>query len=152
AVTAGRLRLRSGRVSLAFYNGVSLAVEGPADLDLLAADRVFCRQGKLRTRVPPGAEGFTVLTPRGEVVDLGAKLGLNQEPDGAARLMVFEGQVAVSVVGEGGQSRGGALVENRRAVEVDPGAARIREVVSRPEEYTAAPARWPTALPLDPAY
>ena len=33
-VTAGRLRLRAGRLTLAFYNGVLLTLEGPADLEL----------------------------------------------------------------------------------------------------------------------
>jgi hypothetical protein len=124
-VTSGRLRLLGGRASLAFYNGVSLAIEGPADVDLLAVDRVFCRQGKLRTRVPPGAEGFTVLLPGAEVVDLGAELGLNQGPDGPARLMVFGGQAAASVLGKDGQTQRGALLEHRRSVALEAQAGVI---------------------------
>src|SRR5262249_47853778 len=54
-VTSGRLRLASGRLTLAFFSGVALTVEGPADLELRAADRVFCHYGKLRARVPRGA-------------------------------------------------------------------------------------------------
>ena len=69
-VTAGRIRFQEGRLTLAFFSGVSLTVEGPADLELLAGDRVFCHYGKLRARVPHGAEGFTVRTAGYEVVDL----------------------------------------------------------------------------------
>src|SRR5262249_19823777 len=36
-VRSGRLRLREGRLTLAFFSGASLTVEGPADLELLAA-------------------------------------------------------------------------------------------------------------------
>src|SRR5262245_11380106 len=84
-VTSGRLRLRSGRLTLAFFNGVELTVEGPADLELRAADRVFCHRGKLRARVPHGAEGFTVLTAGYEVVDMGTEFALNLEPGGKCR-------------------------------------------------------------------
>ncbi len=59
-VPAGRLRFRSGRVTLAFLNGILLTLEGPADLDVKSIDRVFCHQGKLRAQVPEGAEGFMV--------------------------------------------------------------------------------------------
>ena len=46
--------------ALAFFSGVVLTVEGPAELQLLSAERVFFHYGKLRARVLPGAEGFTV--------------------------------------------------------------------------------------------
>ena len=41
----------------------SWIVEGPADLELVSVDQVFCRRGRLRARVPAGAEGFLVLGP-----------------------------------------------------------------------------------------
>src|SRR5262245_37252975 len=82
ALAAGRLRLRGGRVTLTFFSGVMLSVAGPADLDLLSTEKMFCRQGKLRARVPAGAEGFTVLAPGTAVVDLGTEFGMNVEEDG----------------------------------------------------------------------
>jgi hypothetical protein len=152
AVPAGRLRIGAGRLTLAFYNGVSLTVEGPADLDLLAADRVFVRRGKLRSRVPPGAEGFTVLIPGAEVVELGSEFGLNVEPDGTARVMTFDGQAAVSVLGEGSRTLRSALVEANRSVAIDPKAALIRDVFPEPGAFAPPPAAWPTTLHLDPDY
>jgi hypothetical protein len=151
-VTSGRLRFRAGRLTLAFFSGVSLTVEGPADLELLATDRVFCHHGKLRARVPRGAEGFTVLAPGYEVVDLGTEFGLNLEPGGKWRVMVFEGEAAVSVLGKDGRSVGGVLLDRRRSVEVDPEAGRIQEVLPQPQafvplaEFVAAP------LELAPGY
>ena len=44
-LAAGRFRFRSGRVTLSMLSGVTLIVEGPADLELITIDRVFCRAG-----------------------------------------------------------------------------------------------------------
>src|SRR5262245_3379391 len=151
-VTAGRVRLHSGRLTLIFFSGVSLTVEGPADLDLRAADRVFCHYGKLRVRVPRGAEGFTVLTPGSEVVDLGTEFALNLEPGGKSRVMVFEGDAAVSVLGKDGRSVGGALLEGHRSVEVDPEAGRIRDVDTDPDEFAVLGEFVPPLLRLDADY
>src|SRR4051794_13232416 len=78
---ARRLRLRQGRAVLAFLSGVTLTIEGPADLDLVSIDRVFCRRGRLRARVPEGAEGFIVASPDSAVVDLGTEFAVNVEAD-----------------------------------------------------------------------
>jgi hypothetical protein len=153
AVTTGRLRLQSGRLTLAFFSGVSLSVEGPADLELLAADRIFCHHGKLRARVPRGAEGFTVLADGYEVVDLGTEFGLNLEPGGKSRVMVFQGEAAVSVFGKDGRSIGGALLNGvRRSVEVDPDAGQIQDVPPAPETFIPLGQFVPGALELDAGY
>jgi hypothetical protein len=151
-VTSGRLRWRSGRLTLAFFSGVSLTVEGPADLELLAADRVFCHHGKLRARVPRGAEGFTVLAAGYEVVDLGTELALNLQPGGKSQVMVFQGEAAVSVLGKDGRSIRGALLEGRKAVEVDPNAGRIQEIPPEPEAFVRLTEFVPAPLELTPGY
>jgi hypothetical protein len=151
-VTSGRLRLRSGRLTLAFFSGVALTIEGPADLELFAANRVFCHQGKLRARVPPGAEGFTVFAPGFELVDLGTEFGLNLEPGGMSRVMVFEGEASVSVVGQDGRSVRGVLLDKRRSVEVDPAAGRIQEVPLQPDAFIPLAEFMPDPLELVPGY
>ena len=152
-VTAGRLRLRSGRLTLAFYSGAALTVEGPADLELLAADRVFCHRGKLRARVPRGAEGFTVRAAGYEVVDLGTEFALNLEPGGKSQVMVFQGEAAVSVFGKDGRSIGGALLNGvRRSVEVDPDAGHIQDVPAQPEAFIPLGQFVPAPLELDEGY
>jgi hypothetical protein len=134
-VHAGRLRFRAGRVSLAFLNGVTLSIEGPADLDLLSLDRVFCRRGRLRAQAPRGSEGFTVMAPGCAVVDLGTEFGLDVAPEGPARLMVFEGKAEVSLLGADGSTIKSALLERNTAVEIDPGAGRIRESAPAPGAF-----------------
>jgi hypothetical protein len=151
-VATGRMRLQAGRLTLAFFSGVYVTVEGPADLELLAPDRIFCHYGKIRARVPRGAEGFTVRAAGYEVVDLGTEFGLNLEADGKSRVMVFEGEAAVSVLDKDGRSIRGALVEGRRSVEVDPRAGRIQEVPPRPEAFVPLVEFVPRPLELAPGY
>jgi bifunctional DNA-binding transcriptional regulator/antitoxin component of YhaV-PrlF toxin-antitoxin module len=151
-VTAGRLRLLSGRLTLAFFSGVALTIEGPADLELVAANRVYCHYGKLRAKVPHGAEGFTVRAAGFEVVDLGTEFALNQEPGGKSRVMVFEGEAAVSVLGSNGQSVRDVLLDKKRSVEVDPKASRISEIAYQPEAFVPLGMFEPTPLELAPGY
>jgi hypothetical protein len=129
-----------------------LSLQGPADLDLTSVERIFCQQGKLRARVPPGAEGFTVLAPGAAVVDLGTEFGLNVAADGKAELMVFEGEAEVSVLNAEGHTLRSERLTEKKAVTVDPGAGRIREAVAAPDDFVAAPELIPPALVLDPAY
>jgi hypothetical protein len=149
---SGPLRLRAGRVTLTFFNGVMLSLQGPADVDLLSVDRVFCRRGQLRARVPPGAEGFAVLAPGSAVVDLGTEFGLNVAADGKAELMVFEGTAEVSLLNAEGHTVRSEELRGRAAVEVDPGAGRIRDVAPEPGRFVVAPELVPPALALAPAY
>src|SRR5205823_12355505 len=100
----GPLRLRAGRVTLTLFNGVMLSLQGPADLDMTSVERILCRQGKLRARVPAGPEGFAVLAPGAAVVDLGTEFGLNVAADGKAELMVFEGMAELSVLNAEGHT------------------------------------------------
>jgi Concanavalin A-like lectin/glucanases superfamily/FecR protein len=149
---ARRLRLRSGRATLAFLNGVMLTMEGPADLDLVSIDRVFCRRGRLRARVPQGAEGFVVAAPGSSVVDLGTEFALNVEDDGRARVMVFEGQVEAALLDASGAAKRTQWVERSQAFDLDPHIDRITEAVARPDLFVSRMAPTASSLALDPTY
>jgi hypothetical protein len=148
----GTLKLRSGRATLALVSGVLLFLEGPVSLDLQSAERVFCHQGKLRTRVPPGAEGFTVLSPGAAVVDLGTEFGFNVEADGRAELMVFEGKAEVSVLNADGYTLRNELLHADRAVELNPTTGVIRNASLEQSQFVAAPDLQVPNLDLDPSY
>ncbi len=149
---ARRLRLRSGRATLAFLSGVMLTLEGPADLDLVTIDRVFCRRGRLRARVPEGAEGFVVASPSSAVVDLGTEFALNVEADGRSQVMVFEGEAEAALLDEEGSPKQTQLVVRSEAYELDPRAGRIAEAVARPEGFVPAPDLGAPSLVPDPSY
>lgn len=151
-VPGGKFRLRAGRVTLTLFNGVMLSVQGPADLDLANVDQIFCQQGKLRARVPPGVEGFLVRAPGAAVVDLGTEFGLNVGADGKADLMVFEGKAEVSVLNAAGHTLRSELLEEQRAVSVDPDAGRIQEVNAVAGDYVPAPEMIAPTLNLGAGY
>jgi hypothetical protein len=148
----GRLALRSGRVTLAMVNGVTVTVEGPADFDVRSIDRVHCRRGKLRAHVPDGAEGFVVSTPGSVVVDLGTEFGLNVAADGRAEVMVFEGKAEAAVLNAAGSPMRSRLVERNDALAIDPGQGQIARAAPRPGDYVGLPDFTPPPLTLDPGY
>jgi hypothetical protein len=147
----GRLRFLSGRATLSMLSGVVLVVEGPADLDLVSIDRVFCRQGKLRARVPGGADGFVISSPESSVLDLGTEFGLNVEDGGASRVKVFEGAAEAMVHSREGSQTLSQLVLKSREFELDPKAGRIG-AAKGPGSFVA-PADLPRpSLVLDASY
>jgi hypothetical protein len=147
-----RLQLISGRATLAFLNGVTLTVEGPADLELVSPDRVFCHRGRLRARIPEGAEGFVVASPASAVVDLGTEFGLNVEDDASSQLMVFEGEAVAALLDVAGSPKRTQHVEPRKAFALNPRTGQIGETVARPEGFVPASQRASPRLVLDPAY
>jgi hypothetical protein len=151
-VVAGPLRFRAGRLVLALLNGVTLTLEGPADVDLVSTDRVECRRGRLRALAPKGAEGFTVMTPGCAVVDLGTEFGVEVAPGGPSRVRVFDGQAEVSVLAADGTTLRSARVGRDAAVEVDPSAGRIRAADATAGAMPRGPDAKAPALALDDGY
>jgi hypothetical protein len=151
-VATARLILRSGRITLGLLTGVTLTLEGPADLELLSVDRVHCRRGKLRTHVPRGAEGFIVSTPGSAVVDLGTEFGLNVGDDGKAHVMVFKGEAEAAVLSAEGSPVRTRQVAERRSFAIDPRSGQIEEAAARPVDFVAPSILAPSKLTLDAAY
>jgi hypothetical protein len=139
-------------MTLGLLSGVTLTVEGPADLDLLAIDRVHCRRGRLRTRVPPGAEGFVISTPNAAVVDLGTDFALNVAENGKARLMVFEGAAEAAVFNAAGSPLRIQQIQEDQAFEIDPRRGQIEAAAPRGEEFVSPPDLVIPPLPLDRSY
>jgi hypothetical protein len=99
SVSPGRLRLEAGLVQFEFYRGAVVVAEGPAELEFLDADKMVFHQGKLRVRVPRQAEGFAVLSPHFELVDLGTEFGVRVAEDGSGNVRVYEGKVELYEAG-----------------------------------------------------
>lgn len=93
SISPGKVELQSGLIQLEFYRGAVVIVEGPAELEFVNADRLICRRGRLRAHVPPQAEGFTVVSPNVEVLDLGTELGMHVARVDSAAVHEFDGKV-----------------------------------------------------------
>ena len=93
----GPLQLQSGIVELAFNSGARAFVEGPALLSVESENRTFLQSGKLTAEVSPQASGFTVNTPRMNIMDIGTRFGVSVDPKtGETEVHVMEGLVEAS--------------------------------------------------------
>ena len=155
-LVAGRLRFVSGRATLSMLTGVVLDVEGPADFELINSDRVLCHRGRIRARVPAGAEGFLVLGPSSAVVDLGTEFGVNVGDDGKMRGQVFKGRLEAALLNaEGTHQRSffldAARAKASKAFQIDSRQGHI-EIIASSEDYVRASVPIAPPLPLDPGY
>jgi hypothetical protein len=96
----GHLNLIEGMATLTFDSGAEIAMEAPANLEVLDAMRCRLVKGSIVADVPESAHGFTVDAPNLEVVDLGTRFGITANQFGIAHVMVFEGEVEVQKSGE----------------------------------------------------
>ena len=94
---AGRQRIDSGVARIELASGVLMAVEGPCEFELSAADRLHLIRGKLHLYSPLATRGFTVTTPRGvQIVDLGTRFGVHVDHQETVHVQLFEGRLRVN--------------------------------------------------------
>ncbi|MGB0741247.1 MAG: FecR domain-containing protein, partial [Planctomycetaceae bacterium] len=89
------LRLRSGALLIEFFSGATVVLEGPAEFEILSKTRGHLLTGKLNAHVPPQAQGFTIKTSAGNIVDHGTDFGVNMATGVPDELHVFRGKVEV---------------------------------------------------------
>ena len=95
-ISPRRLNFVNGTVFLTYKQGVVVAIEGPADLELVAKDHAILHEGQLVAYVPEGAEGFRVSTDAANIVDLGTEFGVTARQDGSSDVIVFDGEVELA--------------------------------------------------------
>ncbi|MEN1677991.1 MAG: LamG-like jellyroll fold domain-containing protein [Planctomycetota bacterium] len=151
---AGLLAIDSGLIQVDFYCGAVAVLEGPAQIELRSPDRAALVAGKLRTRVPTRARGFTVTTSSGDVVDLGTEFAIEAPRDGRpGELHVIDGEVRFHPNAYGETKvvslrQGEALWLGGESADNPPGDAGMRfvgptevETLAR-AEYDQRVARW----------
>jgi hypothetical protein len=89
----GRIAIAGGLAQLEFLSGALVVLEGPAELELVSPERAVCKEGRLRSNVPPQAHGFTVAIPGMDVVDLGTEFALSVAPGSDHQVHVLSGEV-----------------------------------------------------------
>ena len=95
-ISNGLLELRSGVVEIAFNSGARVFLEGPARLSVESENRAFLKSGKLTAEVNPHSTGFTINTPRMNIVDIGTRFGVRVDDSGDTEAHVMEGEVEAS--------------------------------------------------------
>ncbi|MBL6706804.1 MAG: FecR domain-containing protein [Planctomycetaceae bacterium] len=94
-LSRGFYRLRRGFVELEFFGGVVLAVESPAELELISQREARLLSGRVTVEAGDDDTTFVLHTPVGEVLDIGTRYGVYVADDGATETHVFEGQVDI---------------------------------------------------------
>ena len=95
-VAAGPLRLAEGSAQVTFLSGAIVAIHAPSEIEILSADRVFLRSGRITPYVPPSAHGFTVVSPSGEIIDLGTEFTVGVDATGRTDVFVIDGEVDIA--------------------------------------------------------
>jgi hypothetical protein len=93
ALVPGWLHLKSGVAHIEFYSGATVILQGPADFQLIGRNEAYCARGSLRATVPPQAQGFTISSPKLDLVDRGTEFGLRVGADDKTEVHVFRGKV-----------------------------------------------------------
>jgi Concanavalin A-like lectin/glucanases superfamily len=89
------IKFDHGLMMLEFGDGAEVTVEGPVRFQIVAADRMVLKRGKLTATVPRRGHGFAVQLPKVQIIDLGTKFGALVNADGSCEAHVFEGRVLV---------------------------------------------------------
>lgn len=90
-------RIEKGVVELRLPSGIRAVVEAPAALSLIDSESLRLDYGRAFFRVASAeGRGFTLVTPRQRIVDLGTAFGIESRGDpGQLELHVLEGEVRV---------------------------------------------------------
>ena len=136
-LSRGKLHLEVGLARLDFRNGATVTLQGPAEFEIVSADRTILSSGILTASIPETAVGFEVMTPTMDVIDLGTAFGVSVGANGETDVCVFEGEVEVSL---SDRSETPQLVREGSAVRSRPTADTIHTVDYSTERYEDA---WP---------
>lgn len=135
---AGPVGLERGTAVLRFDGGAELVMIGPAAINLRSAVRVQVHHGDVVVRATDGAEGFVVLTPTSEVVDLGTEFAVKVNRDGKTEVHVLEGEVSYRKIDAPDElvkilraGEGVAIHKDGRPVAVPMNAPRFKDYLQR---------------------
>jgi hypothetical protein len=148
----GRLAQADGWISLQTLHGVSIMLGAPFEATLLSHDRVEVRHGRVRVRVPDGAEGFRLFSPAFNITDLGTEFAASIGADGTGRCRVFEGEADVSLVDSLGVATATRRLRKAESVRIEPSQRAIRVIDEKDGDYPELKVPPRTRLELAPGY
>ncbi len=117
----GKLALVEGIATLKFESGAVVTMEAPTTLEVLTAMHCRLVEGTVTAEVPEPAHGFVIDTPDIKVVDLGTKFGVTAGSAGNSQVRVFEGEVEIEGLPEGGKK----LLTEGKGLHVKSGATAL---------------------------
>lgn len=112
--------LTDGYLAIRFHSGARAVMQAPSVFSALGAERFLVRSGQCSVHAPPGAEGFQLLSPSAEIVDLGTKFVVDVAETGETQLSVIEGEATMAALGDAAAEAAIHLFDGDVA-QVDPG-------------------------------
>lgn len=141
ALDAGTVRLGAGLLQITLRNGVVIALQGPASLDLIDDTKAFLGGGSAVVKVPKGMSGFRLDTATTQVLDLGTEFAVRAGDGTATDVQVYDGAVIAS------RTDGGGLPTRLEAGE----AARFSTLEADPQRIRFVPGRFVRNASVSPA-
>lgn len=80
-------------MQLGYQSGASVILQGPGSFELLSAERVGMKQGRITATVPPRAKGFTISTPQTDFIDHGTEFAVTLDGEGHGEVVVLDGLI-----------------------------------------------------------
>lgn len=96
----GRIHLTAGTLALEFRGKQVLTFSAPSDFELINDSEIFLHRGNASLRMVGPSAPFTILVPRGKVVDLGTEFSVKVAADGVTDVWVFEGKALVALTSD----------------------------------------------------
>jgi len=93
--------LTKGFLGIEFQSGARAVIQAPSVFTAKGRESLLVRSGKCSIYAPPGAEGFELLSPSAEIVDLGTRFVVDIAETGETQLVVVEGEATLSSLEEG---------------------------------------------------
>ena len=93
------IELISGQFELGYPSGARVVLEGPCRFSLDAKESLTVLHGRASVHAPEGAEGFSLHTPAGQIIDRGTEFGVAVGSDGNQAVVlteVFKGEIELN--------------------------------------------------------
>ncbi len=131
-LAGAELEVKSGSLQLTFESGAKVVVQAPARFVVENRDACRLEDGSVAVEVPESAKGFSLLSKRMEVIDLGTEFGARVSGDGTFDLHVLDGEV-VAWPQDGSEQEIRLLAGN--AVTLPAGGRALEYHVASPQQF-----------------
>ena len=133
----GHVHLKDGFAEIEFYSGATVVLEGPVHFEIQSSMEAFCWGGKLRATVPPHAQGFTIGSPRLDLIDRGTEFGMRVEGLESTEVHVFDGKVELYEAGKARKAPPQQELTAGQAMRINPPGA-ASKISNKPETFVSS--------------
>ncbi|MBN2843913.1 MAG: NPCBM/NEW2 domain-containing protein [Sedimentisphaerales bacterium] len=128
------VKLLDGVARIKYDNGVNVYVEGPSSISFVSATECYLHYGSIYAIVPESGYGFTVVTEKNRIVDLGTEFGVIADYKGNTEMHVIKGKTSVS----GQDIKGSKVFTEGQACRASSTGDQLRSVALKEHSFVRA--------------